>query len=188
MAASQIYANVTRSVEPPHYGALVQAPFPGFTPVQPQEAWTGEIGTRGRNGALIWDVTLYRAELDRELLTFNNVYGLPSAFANADETIHQGVEAAFDWTLGDALGGTWMLRQSYTYSDFAFDGDATFDDNRLPVIPRASVSRDACGYARDGWFVAPSVEWRPSDTFVDYAEHAKGAGLHDLVVERRASS
>lgn len=172
---SQVYANITRSVEPPHYGALVQAPFPGFTPVQPQEAWTGEIGTRGRDGAFIWDVTFYRAQLENELLTFNNVYGLPSAFANADETMHQGVEAALDWALGDALGGVWMLRQSYAYSDFAFDGDATFGDNRLPVIPEHQY-RATLRYARDGWFIAPSVEWRPGDTFVDYANTLDAPG------------
>lgn len=172
---AQIYANVTRSVEPPHYGALVQAPFPGFTPVQPQEAWTGEFGTRGRSGAFIWDVTLYRAELENELLTFNNVYGLPSAFANADETTHQGLEAALDWTLGDALGGAWMLRQSYTYSDFAFEGDTTFGDNRLPVIPEHQY-RATLRYTHDNWFIAPSVEWRPSDTFVDYANTLEAPG------------
>ncbi|QGZ95943.1 TonB-dependent receptor family protein [Terricaulis silvestris] len=173
---SQIYANVTRSVEPPHYGALVQAPFPAFTPVQPQEAWTGEIGTRGRDGAFIWDVTFYRAELENELLTFNNVHGLPSAFANADETIPQGVEATLDWTLSDAFGGAWTLRQSYTYSDFAFEGDATFGDNRLPVIPEHQY-RATLRYTNDaGWFVAPSVEWRPSDTFVDYANTLEAPG------------
>jgi iron complex outermembrane receptor protein len=174
-SGAQIYANVTRSVEPPHYGALVQAPFPGFTPVQPQEAWTGEIGTRGRNGAFIWDVTLYRAEFEHELLTFNNVYGLPSAFANADETIHQGIEAALDWTLGEALGGAWMLRQSYTYSYFAFEGDATFGDNRLPIIPEHQY-RATLRYTHGNWFVAPSVEWRPSDTFVDYANTLEAPG------------
>lgn len=175
---AQIYANVTRSVEPPHYGALVQAPFPGFTPVEPQEAWTAEIGTRGRAGAFIWDVTLYRAELENELLTFNNVFGLPSASANADETVHQGLEAALDWTLAEGfLSGEWLLRQSYTYSDFTFDGDATFGDNRLPVIPEHQY-RATLRYTNDaGWFVAPSVEWRPSDTFVDYANTLEAPGF-----------
>ncbi|HUH23334.1 MAG TPA: TonB-dependent receptor, partial [Brevundimonas sp.] len=54
---AQVFANVTRSVEPPAYGALVQAPLTGFTPVQVQDAWTAEIGTRGRRGAFAWDLT-----------------------------------------------------------------------------------------------------------------------------------
>lgn len=174
---AQIYANVTRSVEPPHYGALVQAPYPAFTPVEPQEAWTAEIGARGRTNALIWDVTLYRSELQNELLTFNNVYGLPSAFANADETTHQGIEAALDWTLAeDFAGGEWLLRQSYTYSDFSFDDDATFGDNRLPVIPEHQYRATLRYTNAAGWFIAPVVEWRPSDTFVDYANTLEAPG------------
>ncbi|MGE0829163.1 MAG: TonB-dependent receptor family protein [Hyphomonadaceae bacterium] len=174
---AQIYANITRSVEPPHYGALVQAPYPAFTPVEAQEAWTGEIGARGRRGPLLWDVTLYRSHIENELLTFNNAYGLPSAFANADETIHQGLEAALDWTISEAFfGGSLLLRQSYTYSDFRFDGDAAFGDNRLPVIPEHQY-RGTLRYAHpDGWFVAPSIEWRPGDVYVDYANTMQAPG------------
>ncbi len=118
-SGTQIYANITRSVEPPHYGALVQSPVPGFVPVEPQEAWTGEIGTRGREGAFVWDVTFYRAELENELLSFSPAPGIPANFFNAGDTVHQGVELALDWDFAPG----WLLRQSYTYSDFFFDGD-----------------------------------------------------------------
>src|SRR5690606_36387456 len=33
VGGQQVYANVTRSVEPPHLSALVQTPFPEFVPV-----------------------------------------------------------------------------------------------------------------------------------------------------------
>ncbi len=174
---TQIYANITKSVEPPHYGALVQAPYPGFVPVEPQEAWTGEIGARGRAGAFLWDITLYRAEITHELLSFNPSVGVPAAFFNANDTIHQGLEAALDWTLADDfLGGSWLLRQSYTYSDFKFDGDPIYGDHRLPVAPEHQY-RGTLRYTHpSGWFIAPSVEWRPSDTYVDYANTLKAPG------------
>lgn len=174
---AQIYANLTKSVEPPHYGALVQAPYPGFVPVKEQEAWTGEVGARGKRGPLTWDLTLYRAELKNELLTFAGAYGLPSAFANADETVHQGIEAALDWritpTKDGFLGGALSLKQSYAYSDFKFDGDAAFGDNRLPVVPEHQYRAELRYDHPAGFFVAPSVEWRPVSTYVDYANTLK---------------
>lgn len=168
----QVYANITNSVEPPHYGALVQAPYPGFVPVEPQEAWTGEIGTRGRSGAFVWDVTFYRAALENELLSFNPATGVPAAFFNADETVHQGVEFALDWEIAT----DWVLRQSYTYSDFFFDGDPIYGDNQIPVAPEHQY-RATLRYTNPaGWFLAPSVEWRPSDTWVDYANTLQAPG------------
>lgn len=168
----QVYANITNSVEPPHYGALVQAPYPGFVPVEPQEAWTGEIGTRGRTDAFVWDITLYRAELENELLSFNPATGVPAAFFNADETVHQGIEFALDWE----IAADWVLRQSYTYSDFFFDGDPIYGDNQIPVAPEHQY-RATLRYTHPaGWFVAPSVEWRPSDTWVDYANTLQAPG------------
>lgn len=171
-SGAQIYANITNSVEPPHYGALVQAPYPGFVPVEPQEAWTGEIGTRGRAGALVWDFTLYRAELENELLSFSPSVGVPAAFFNAGETLHQGVEVALDWRIAD----DWLLRQSYTYSDFFFDDDPIYGDNQMPVAPEHQY-RATLRYAHpSGWFVAPSVEWRPGDTWVDYSNTLEAPG------------
>ncbi len=172
----QLYANVTRSVEPPHYGALVQAPFPGFVPVNPQEAWTGEAGARGRTGPVLWDVTFYRSELEGELLTFNNAYGLPSAFANAGDTVHQGLEAALDWTILRAASGVLNLRGAWTWSDFSFDGDPAWGDNRLPVAPEHQLNATLRWRSADGWFIAPSVEWRPEDVWVDYANTMTAPG------------
>ncbi|MDA4806969.1 TonB-dependent receptor, partial [Enterobacter hormaechei] len=83
----------TRSVEPPTYGALVQAPQTGFTPVKVQDAWTGEVGARGRRGPLAWDIAAYRSAIKGEMLNFTLAADkLPATF-NADRTIHQGIEA-----------------------------------------------------------------------------------------------
>lgn len=169
---TQIYANITNSVEPPHYGALVQSPVPGFVPVEPQEAWTGEVGTRGRSGALVWDVTAYRAELENELLSFNAGLGIPAAFFNAGDTVHQGVELALDWAFAEG----WLLRQSYTYSDVFFDGDPIYGDNQLAVMPEHQYRAMLRYTHASGWFVAPSVEWRPGDTWVDYANTLEAPG------------
>ncbi|HEX6867079.1 MAG TPA: TonB-dependent receptor, partial [Caulobacteraceae bacterium] len=144
-----------------------------FAPLEAQESWTAEAGARGRRGVLTWDVSLYRAALENELLSFP-LPGDPSRTAsfNAGPTIHRGLEAALDWRFAKS----WRLRQTYSWSDFRFDGDPTYGDNRLPIVPehlyRAELKYEAPG----GWFVAPSLEWTPRDTWVDYANTLRSPG------------
>ena len=162
-AGDQVFANVTKSVEPPNLGAMSPTNT-GFTPVKAQEAWTAEVGTRGRSGPFIWDVTLYRAWLDNELLQFQTGPDIPASIFNADKTVHQGIEAALDWGFAER----WRLRQSLTWSDFRFDGDAQYGDNRLPIVPKAFYRAELRYDDPRGWFVAPSLEWQASHAWVDY--------------------
>lgn len=162
---AQLYANLTRSVEPPNFGALSPTAA-GFTRLKPQDAWTGEIGTRGRRGPLAWDVTLYRARLDGELLnyTVNAAQGAPAATFNAGRTIHQGLEAGLDWTVMTGL----RLRQTYGWSEFRFEDDIQYTDHRLPVVPEYLYRAELRYEAKAGWFVAPSLEWSLKPVMVDY--------------------
>ncbi|MDX2235763.1 MAG: TonB-dependent receptor [Hyphomonadaceae bacterium] len=166
---AQVFANITRSVEPPNFSSLAQAGVAvGFIPLEPQEAWTAEAGARGRRGAFTWDVSIYRAALEGELLNFIVSPSIPAATFNAGDTIHQGVEAGLDWRLSPR----WRLRQTYTYADFRFDDDRVYGDNRLPVAPEHAY-RAEVRYAGDGWFVAPGLDWVPKDVWVDYANTLK---------------
>ena len=174
----QVYANVTRSVEPPTYGALVQAPLAGFSPVDIQDAWTAEIGTRGRRGALAWDVTLYRSQIDGEILNYITGPDIPAATFNGDRTLHQGLEAGLEWTLPVAPGGgTAVLRQIYNYNDFYFDHDVLWEGNRLPVVPEHQYRAELTWRHPSGLFVTPTVEWRISDVWVDYANTLEAPGF-----------
>ncbi len=160
---TQVFANVTRSVEPPNSSSMSPTNT-GFAPVQAQEAWTAEIGARGRKGPLTFDVTLYRAWLDKEMLQFTTNPNIPASTFNADKTTHQGLEAALDWRITPQ----WRLRQTYTWSDFRFDGDAQYGDNRLPIVPQHFYRAELRYEHPAGWFVAPSVEWSASDIWVDF--------------------
>jgi iron complex outermembrane receptor protein len=166
---AQAFANLTKSVEPPNFSALAQTgPFVGFAPLEAQEAWTAEVGTRGRRGAFSWDLALYRAELENELLNFVVSPSIPAATFNAGPTIHQGLEAGVDWRIGGA-----RLRQTYAWSDFHFDGDSVYGDNRLPVVPEHLYRAELRYDHASGWFIAPSVEWSITGTYVDYANTLK---------------
>ena len=172
-SGAQAYANVTRSIEPPNFSSLSPT-VGGFAPIEAQEAWTYEAGLRGRTDAVSWDVAVYRAELDNELLNFvvNPALGIPAATFNAGPTVHQGVEAGLDWRFAEG----WRLRQTYTLSDFHFDGDRAYGDRDLPLVPphlyRAELRYDH----PSGWFLAPQVEWTPSDAWVDYMNTLKAPG------------
>ncbi|MED5538549.1 MAG: TonB-dependent receptor [Pseudomonadota bacterium] len=166
----QVFANVTRSVEPPNFSALSPTAA-GYLPLVPQEAVTWEVGTRGRRGPVTWDVTVYRADLNHELLNFvvNASLGIPASTFNAGPTVHQGIEAGLDWRIAPQ----WRLRQTYAFSDFHFDGDKVYGDADLPVVPphlyRAELRYDHPA----GWFLAPGVEWSMADAWVDYANTLK---------------
>lgn len=173
----QVFANITRSVEPPVYGALVQAPLTGFTPIEVQDAWTGEVGARGRRGSLAWDVAIYRSEIDGEILNFIVGPDIPAATFNAGQTVHQGIEAGLDWRLPvEPMGGSLMLRQTWAWSDFHFVNDPRWGDNTLPVVPEHQYRAELTWRHPSGVSLTPSVEWRPKDVWVDYQNTFKAPG------------
>ncbi|MBF4557351.1 TonB-dependent receptor [Pseudomonas sp. p50] len=147
----QLFGNLSRSVEAPHPWSLIYSSnvrFPAGSgaatgaqrdPVklQNQTATTLEIGGRGDSAMGQWSLAWYYAQVHNELLSV-----LPDANAttpyelNASPTIHQGVEASLQsnlWSPHD--GGQLSLRQSYTFSDFHYQDDDRFGDNRLPGLP-----------------------------------------------------
>lgn len=170
---AQVYASITRSVEPPNFSSLSPTAA-GFQPLVAQEATTWEAGFRGRGGPLLWDVAVYRADLEHELLNFipNAALGVPAATFNAGPTIHSGVEAGLDWKIAPSL----RLRQTYSWSDFRFDGDRVYGRNQLPVVPEHLYRAELRYDHPAGWFVAPLVEWSIRDAWVDHANTLKSPG------------
>jgi iron complex outermembrane receptor protein len=84
----------------------------------------------------------------------------------------QGVELAASVDLSRNLTGRddrLTLKQVWTWSDFRFVGDATYGNNRLPLVP-VHVLRTSLTYAHPaGFSITPSVDIVPQGAFVDYA-------------------
>ncbi|MCX8476232.1 MAG: TonB-dependent receptor [Sphingomonas sp.] len=177
----QLYANLSRSHELPGFIELAQ--ISSFVPLDAQRGWTAEIGGRGRIGPLRFDLSLYRADLDGELLQYNVAPPtIPASTFNAGRTRHQGVELGLDLNLA-----VWArLRQVYQYSDFRFRGDAQFGDNRLPVIPE-HLYRAELRLGGEALHVAPNLEWTPRGAWADYANSFRTDGhmLFGLSAEAR---
>lgn len=194
MDNAQAYANVTRSYEPPTFSELVQATVFQFVPLDPQRAVTFEIGTRGTRKTVSWDVAVYRAEVKGELINFTVAPAIPASTFNADETIHQGIEASLTLDIGsyglDSVlpeGSRLLLEQAYMFSDFSFDGDPVYGDNKLAGMP-PHVYVAALRYKSPapnglGWDIAPKVEWVPDGGYVDYANNLEAPGYATLGIE-----
>ena len=165
----QFFANHSKSAEFPTFVELAQ--IAAFVPVREQTAWTTELGTRGKLGWVSWDVTVYRANIKREMLQFTVGPDIPAATFNADKTRHQGVEAAFS-----AAPTNWLrFRQIWQYSDFRFVDDTQYGNRRLPVVP-VHVLRSELRLGGNDLHISPNVEWVPQGAWADYRNITRNAG------------
>jgi iron complex outermembrane receptor protein len=172
----QGFANLTWATEPPTISDLTPLAARGFSSLKAQRARTLEVGTRGRQGGLEWEVAAYRASIRDEIQLFDPTGTGATLAQNADRTIHQGVEAALSWTLlrdlADARDSL-TLRQAYAFNDFRFDGDARYGDNLLPGAPRHLYRAELRYRHPAGFSLAPNIEWVPQGFPVDNANTLK---------------
>jgi iron complex outermembrane receptor protein len=184
----QVFADVTRSRDVPDFTDITQTNTAGlaFTPLEAQRAWTYEIGARGGYGPARFDVTLYRANIDGELLQFTVDPNIPATTFNAGRTIHQGVEALFAVDLiGDAAapdtGDRLTLSSLWNFNDFKFSDDRQYGDNQIAGTPR-NVLRFEARYVRQDFFgakeayLAPQIDWVPQGAYADQKNTLRAPG------------
>lgn len=169
--AWQVFANISRSAEVPSYDVNIFS-MPAGSNVNAQTATTYEIGTRGRRPDFTWDVALYHTELKNELQCLTTSPFSACTVVNADRTMHQGIEAGFGvaflksaFTQEDRF----WLNVAYTYSDFRFEEDAVFGNNRLPGVPPHYLRAEVLYKHPNGFYAGPNVEWMPQAFFADNA-------------------
>ena len=110
----------------------------GFNPaINPQTADNYELGWRGANQDLSYELAIFQIDLEDELIPFE-LAAFPGRtfYSNAGSSSRSGVEMAITW----ALGGGFSADVSYTWSEFEFDNfiddnGNDFSGNRLPGIP-----------------------------------------------------
>ncbi len=173
----QVFGNLSLAKEAPPFSELDPASSgAGLFPLKAQKSTTLEIGTRGKNGDWGWDAALYRSWLRDEIQQV--LIGAGDEARNLDKTIHQGLELGGDWVAlrnAVAQGDSVTTRLAYTFSDFHFDNDATFRDNKIPGAPRHYLRAELRYASAAGWYVAPNVEWVPEAYHVDNANTTKTA-------------
>ena len=140
---------------------MTQGGTAGFIDLRAQKAWTVEVGTRGQEGIVNWELVYYRAWLKDEILKFTTGAGIPATGFNAEETIHQGVEAGLGILLARNMvssGDSLKWNNVYTYSNFYFDDDVQFGDNKIPGVPPHVLRTELRYDHRNGWFVAVNAD------------------------------
>ncbi|TXG97217.1 MAG: TonB-dependent receptor [Nevskiaceae bacterium] len=163
----QLFANASRSFEPPSFGELNSLVV---SSLKAQKGTTFEIGSRGNSEFVDWDVALYHARLQDELLAVAAA-GSPvaSQTINAGKTIHRGVEFGLTARLPYSL----QWRSSLLINDFKLDNDPTFGSNRLPGIQRSLMRAELVYRGSDvleNFYIGPTIEWSPQRYNVDFAE------------------
>jgi iron complex outermembrane receptor protein len=175
--ASQIFANISQNFEPPIFDVT--------STMLASKAQTGtsyEIGARGRaevldgRGQIDYDVTLYRANLRNEFQTVCNSAPPCASFGqsstvNVPKTVHQGIEMG----LAALLDRQWQARGALLYSDFRFDENSLYGNNRMPGFPplvmrgellyRAGLDSGASPTLLS--YSGPTFEWVPMSAPMD---------------------
>jgi iron complex outermembrane receptor protein len=183
----QVYANVSRTYEPPLLLELNSQAVPGFVDVKPQDARQVEVGTRGSGRGWTWDVALYNISIRNEILNVN-VQPFPGApftvpsYRNADRTRHRGIEAGVEHDIVSSMlahtrGGDRMsARLAWTLNDFTFVRDTAYAGNRLPGAPQNVFNAELIYRHPAGVTVRPSMEWVSGEYFANSANTVKNEG------------
>src|SRR5947208_1497716 len=179
----QAFVNFSRSWQPPSLDNLVEfteGPDSSvvYTPLQPQHAWTIEIGTRGEYSRVQWKLSFYRSWLRNELLELNDRFGNDIGTTNVPRSIHQGIEAGLEIELlreilipkhGNRAGDRLSFEQSYTLNDFHFERDPVYGDNRIAGIPIHVYEAQLLYESPFGFYAGPNVQCNFSSYPVDQA-------------------
>lgn len=184
---TQLFANASRSYEPPLLLELNSLTVPGFIQLDAQSAWQYEVGARGQDIGLSWDASAYDIELKNEILNINEqpFPGAPftvPTYRNAPKTRHSGVELGLGYQIPGALfvhGETQdhlSLRTSYTIARYTYVEDPNYKGNDIPGAPHQIMTTEIKYTHPSGFSLAPSVEWVPQSYFVDSQNTVKNDG------------
>lgn len=184
----QIFANASRTYEPPTLAELVAGDSEDFNGLDEQDSFTYEAGVRGRlNEWIGWDVTYFNSDIENEIINLDEpeTNGLGATLANVPQTTHKGFEVGLDIDLLPARRGQSLtLRNVYAYNDFRFVDSGffvgNFDGNRIGGIPQ-HVYRGELRYDEVGrWFAAVNVQAFAGDFYADHANTFTAPG--DIVL------
>ena len=168
----QAFFNFSGSWQPPSFDNMVNFDDgPGvslvYAPLQPQEAYTVELGTRGEQGRFDWDLALYHSWVHNELQDLYDALGNDRGDVNVHSAYHQGIEAALGIDLLNSIfvkgkdektSDHLKLDQTYTLNDFHFNNDPVYHDNRLGGIPIHLYEADLMYEMPCGFYAGPNVQ------------------------------
>ena len=184
---SRIYANASRTFEPPLLLELNSLTTPGFIALEGQDAWQYELGWRGSHGSVTWDAALYDVELRNEILN-ENVQPFPGApftvptYRNAERTRHYGLELGLMHTARPGLASNDRVtsRLGYTAARYRYVRDADYQGNDIPGAPRHQITGEVKYTHPAGFSISPSVDWVPASYYVNSNNTERNDAWHSV--------
>lgn len=150
--AGLLYARLGSAFESPTVNEFANPAGGGFNPaLEPAQSRSLEFGFKHAQGALRYEVAVYRTEVDDELLRFE----LPAQpgrgfFRNAGRSRRDGLELGADWHFAPR----WQLALAWHYADHHFVDYALagqdFSGNDIPGLPRQQLFAEL-GYRAERW-------------------------------------
>lgn len=119
-----------------------------------------ELGIRGLQGRLNYELALFRMDFDNQVVTGNSDANLSQS--NAGKTLHQGMELA----LGYEIGGGFSIDSNLTYVPTSEFRSGDNEGNRIPYAPEW-LGNLALNYASDDGFSAGLMAYYRSAQFGD---------------------
>lgn len=174
----QIFANASRTYEPPSFSELISDNPISFNDLEEQDSFGYEAGLRGRlRSWASWNITYFKTDVENEIVNIEEpeTNGIGGTLVNVANTTHKGVEVGLDIQLFPGRfaqnGGGLTWRSAYSYNNFRFiDADPLdgIDGNRMAGVPQ-HLYRGEIRYDADGrWYAAANVEIGAGDYFVDH--------------------
>jgi iron complex outermembrane receptor protein len=176
---TQVFANASGAIDTPSSNSYIRTD-PLYVPqeflnLNAAKSVTVEVGTRGQESIVGWNLSAYRSWVEDELLTVQ-IAPMVTTSSNASPTIHQGVEAGIDLQLWKYARGEEkeplhqiVLRQSYTWNDFKFEDDDQFGDNRLAGVPIHLYQAELAYENSAGFYVGVNAETSLAEYPADFA-------------------
>ncbi|HEX7071606.1 MAG TPA: TonB-dependent receptor, partial [Rhodothermales bacterium] len=161
-----LYTSLSRLFEPPTNYELQDNVAGGDATLDAMEGTVIEAGTRGQSdlgprGTLEWDIAVYYARIENEILSVEDPEAPGTSLAtNVDDTVHAGVEGFLAARIPLARDSEQYLepRLSFTVNEFHFDDDANYGDNRLPAAPRYVLAGEVMWRGARGFHAGPTFE------------------------------
>ncbi|MDP7593322.1 MAG: TonB-dependent receptor, partial [Litorilituus sp.] len=177
----RFFANISKTAEAPTFWELISTSVSPKAPqmasikvndLKVQSSTTIEFGTTGTTEYIDWDLSLYRTDIDDELISIVSDFAVNGSTDNYEAgTIHQGIELELTSTFTkNWLGSGTQIASKlvYNYSDFYFDG-GKYKNNQIAGIPEHLVQMEISFTTDNGLYIAPNIRWQPEDAPVDHA-------------------
>ncbi|RKT47122.1 TonB-dependent receptor family protein [Thiocapsa rosea] len=139
-----LFAGIHRGIAPPRPDANLNPTDDALQRVDPELSTNYEIGARSSAlTGLQWEATLFQTDFDNQIVE-GEALGLAQTYANAGETLFQGLEVAARVDFGQLRSGIHNPYATLSYTNLftaKFENDAAgARGNRLPYAPRQMLS------------------------------------------------